>query len=304
MYILGISAFMSDSAACLLKDGHIIGAVEEERFIRKKHTGELPVNAIRCLLDMESISINDVNHVGFFFKPFLHIEKRMLQILKNMPSSFAFFKTHGGPWLDMVRIRKTLMEHFGLQKEPYQFHFIEHHKGHAASSYYLSPFEESAILTIDGSGELTSAFLGIVRGNTFVRFKEIYYPHSLGYLYAAVTKFLGFKPNRDEGKVMGLSSYGKAQYLDTFRDMCPIKGDGEFILNLDYFDFHKNAAYLENKKQWLSKRFLDIFGEPREPESKITERDADIAASLQVRLHEVAMHLANYLYGEAKCKNL
>jgi len=304
MYILGISAFQSDSSAALLKDGRLIGAIEEEKIVSRKHTGEFPASAIEYLLKTENIGIEEIGHIAFFWDPFLGLHHRMLSILKNMPSSLAFFSSHSGIWSSMVFVNNMIKKAFNLKKQTYKFHYINHHLAHVASSYFLSDFKESAILTVDGSGEWTNTGMYHARASDILRIKEFSYPNSLGYLYASVTQYLGFKPNSGEGKVMGLSSYGKPAYLDKFRQIVKLCPEGEYKLDLSYFDYYRNAAHVNNDKLWVSEKFIDEFGPMRMPESSIEERHEAIAASLQCVLNEAMLHMASYLYSVAKSENL
>ncbi|HDZ77265.1 MAG TPA: hypothetical protein ENH41_04190, partial [Candidatus Omnitrophica bacterium] len=228
MYILGISAFQSDSSAALLKDGRLIGAIEEEKIVEKKHTGDFPVNAIKFLLKKEDIDIRDVDHIAYFWNPFLGLHYRLGQIIKYLPGSLNFFNSHGSMWRDMVSINKRIQKEFGLNKQTYKFHNINHHLSHAASSYFLSDFKESAILTVDGSGEWKNTAIYSADGNNIRLIKDTTYPNSLGYVYASVTQYLGFRPNSGEGKVMGLSSYGNPEYIDIFRKIIKLCPEGEY----------------------------------------------------------------------------
>lgn len=304
MYILGISAFQSDSSAALLKDGRLIGAIEEEKIVEKKHTGDFPVNAIKFLLKKEDIDIRDVDHIAYFWNPFLGLHYRLGQIIKYLPGSLNFFNSHGSMWRDMVSINKRIQKEFGLNKQTYKFHNINHHLSHAASSYFLSDFKESAILTVDGSGEWKNTAIYSADGNNIRLIKDTTYPNSLGYVYASVTQYLGFRPNSGEGKVMGLSSYGNPEYIDIFRKIIKLCPEGEYKIDLSYFDYYRTAAYINNTKLWISNKFINQFGPMRVPESKIEKRHEDIAASLQYVLNETILHIVNYLYDVTKSDNL
>ncbi len=304
MYILGISAFQSDSSAALLKDGRLVGAVEEEKIIARKHTGEFPVNAIKFLLKRENISFSNIEHVVYFWDPFLGLHHRAWSIIKYLPGSLGFFDSHSGIWTNMVFINDRIKKELNLKRQTYKFHYINHHLAHAASSYFLSDFTESAILTVDGSGEWANTGMYYAKDNEIKLIKEIAYPNSLGYLYASVTQYLGFKPNSGEGKVMGLASYGKPDYIDKFRKILTLTPEGGYQLDLSYFDYYRNAAHVNNVKLWVSKKFIDEFGPVRVPESEIDSRHEAIAASLQQVLNEAILHMVNYLYDVTKSKNL
>lgn len=304
MYVLGISAYLCDSSAALVKDGQLVGAIEEEKLVGRKHTGELPVNAIRYLLKLENISFSDIDHVAYFFKPFLGLHHRLWMIIKNLPGSLTFYQTHGGMWQNMVKVKDHLNQAFQGEKPKFKFHNVAHHLSHAASSFLLSDFEEAAVLTVDGSGEWASTMMCVGRKNKVYPFKEIHFPHSLGYLYASVTEYLGFKPNSGEGKVMGLASYGRPRYIDSFRKLVLLKEKGRYQLDLSYFDYYKHGISSTQNRPWVSKKFISEFGPPRVPESKLEPRHEDMAASLQQVLEEAMLHMVNFLYAETKMENL
>lgn len=304
MYILGISAYLCDSSAALVKDGRLLGAIEEEKLVAQKHTGELPVNAIKHLLKEENISLSDIDHVAYFFKPFMGLHHRLWMIIKNLPGSLTFYQSHGGMWQSMVRVRHHLNRAFQVKNPKYRFHNVAHHLSHAASSFLISDFKEAAILTVDGSGEWTATMMCAGKNNKILPLKELYYPHSLGYLYASVTEYLGFKPNSGEGKVMGLASYGRPQYIDTFRKIVKLGEKGAYRLDLSYFDYYKHGITSTQNRSWVSQKFVSELGPPRTPESKIESRHEDIAASLQQVLEEVMLHMVNYLWEETKMENL
>lgn len=304
MYILGISAYQSDSSAALLKDGRLIGAIEEEKLVGIKHTGEFPVHSIQFLLEREGIKFSDIAHIAYFWKPFEGLHYRFWMILKHLPESANFYNSHGGRWTKIASVKQEIKKIFNVKNETFKFHTVNHHVSHAASSYFLSDFDEAAILTVDGSGEWKNTMMFLARGQDLKKIKDMTFPNSLGYLYASVTKYLGFKANSGEGKVMGLSSYGKPNYIHEFRKILKLKPQGEYELDLSYFDYYKNAASISNDKSWVSKKFIDVFGPPRVPESEITSYHEDIAASLQYVLNEVMLHIVNWLYETTKVNNI
>ncbi len=298
MFILGINCFLKDSSACLIKDGNIIASAEEERFVREKHTGIFPKNAISYCLKEAGIKISDISHIGFCMKPWKGFHKRLFVIARNLPDSLSFYHSHSRKWFCMLRLRTIINEMFKVEKEKYKLHFIEHHLSHAGSSFFLSGYEKSAILTVDGSGEIASCVSFKGEGNDIKKISEIYFPHSLGYLYGAVTQYLGFKQDSDEGKVMALASYGEPSYLDAFRKIVKIKKNGRLEFDLTYFDYQKG------KRRWVSDKFIKVFGKPRQPDCEIENRHKEIASSLQHIVEESFFHLANYLYEKTKMKNL
>lgn len=300
MYILGIGGYTLDSAAALVKDGNLIAAVEEERFTRRKHESGMPSKSIDCCLKTAGITLKDIDHIGFSYKPWLRLSKRIpYRILKIPKSPFyslgyivdEIYST--GNYLSELRQLK--------QNKNTKIHFIEHHIAHAASVFLTSPHEESAILTMDYMGEWTSTLMGKGTGTRIEKIKEIKFPHSLGILYAALTKYLGFQHGNDEYKVMGLASYGTPSYMDVFKDMVRLLPDGEYRINPDYFTYFASAG---SREGFMSKKFIDIFGPARIKDSEIEKKHLDIAASLQLILEETALHITNYLYEKTQSKNL
>jgi carbamoyltransferase len=295
MYILGLSCFYHDAAACLLKDGKIVAAAEEERFTRIKHDINFPINAINYCLTQENIKINDVDFIGFYEKPLLKFERILHSHLEMFPWSFwTFFKTIPS-WLnEKLKVPSIIRKKLHYNGE---ILFVDHHLAHAASCYLVSPFKKAAILTVDGVGEWSTTTYGYGEDNEIVLLKELQFPHSLGLLYSAVTAYLGFKVNNDEYKVMGLASYGKPVYYDEFMKIIDLKEDGSFKLDMSYFVYHY-------KLTMFGKKFIKTFGQPRDPESEITERHNDIAASLQKVTEDVLFKILNHVYKETKSKNL
>ncbi len=295
MYILGISCYYHDAAACLIHNGKIVAAAEEERFTRKKHDISFPINAIKFCLKKANITGDKLDHVAFYEKPLLKFERILSQHLEAFPKSyFTFIKTIPGWINEKLRIRKTLKKQIGYKKD---VSFIDHHLSHAASSYLVSPFKESAILTVDGVGEWATTTFGHAKENKVTIDKEIHFPHSLGLLYSTITAFLGFKVNNDEYKVMGLAPYGKPIYKDEIRKLITLHEDGSYSLDMSYFVF-----------QWASKmpsrKMTQLFGPQRKPESELTQKHKDIAASLQKVTEESLFHMLNQLHKETKSDNL
>jgi len=230
VYILGISCYYHDAAACLIHNGKIVAAAEEERFTRKKHDISFPINAIKFCLKKANITGDKLDHVAFYEKPLLKFERILSQHLEAFPKSyFTFIKTIPGWINEKLRIRKTLKKQIGYKKD---VSFIDHHLSHAASSYLVSPFKESAILTVDGVGEWATTTFGHAKENKVTIDKEIHFPHSLGLLYSTITAFLGFKVNNDEYKVMGLAPYGKPIYKDEIRKLITLHEDGSYSLDM------------------------------------------------------------------------
>ena len=284
MNVLGISCFYHDAAACLLKDGKVVAAAQEERFTRKKHDISFPVNAIKYCLEEGKITINDVNYIGFYEKPLLKFERLLSQHLEMFPRSFTSFFSALPSWLnEKLRVPSIIRKNLKY-KGPVLF--IEHHLAHAASAFLVSPFKKAAVLTIDGVGEWATAAYGYGEDNNITLLKELKFPHSLGLLYSTVTAFLGFTVNDAEYKVMGLSPYGKPIYYEQFKKIFHINDDGSMVLDMSYFDFHYKLAM-------PSKKFAEELGPMRKKETSIEQRHKDIAASLQKITEEVVFKMLN-----------
>lgn len=284
-YILGISAFYHDSAACLLRDGEILAAAQEERFTRQKGDASFPENAIEFCLRRAGISVADLSYVGFYDKPFLKFERILESYLGVTPRGFASFVKAAPLWVKQkLYMEKTLRDrlHYGGE-----ILYTEHHESHAASAFFPSPFEAAAILTMDGVGEWATASFGVGRGNKIELFKELRWPDSLGLLYSAFTYFAGFKVNSGEYKVMGLAPYGEPKYVDViYRELMDLREDGSFTLNQKYFNYLTGLTM-------TSGAFTDLFGgPPRVPESKLTQREMDLARSIQDVCEEVMLRMA------------
>ena len=304
--ILGISAFYHDSAACLLRDGEIIAAAQEERFTRKKHYAGFPSESIRYCLREGGISLCDLRYIAFYDKPLVKFERLLETYLAFAPRGLRSFVTAMPIWLKEKLFQKKLLQtEFlaltdGLKKSQLpQLLFGEHHESHAASAFYPSPFETAAVLCMDGVGEwaTTSAWLG--RGNELIPLWEIPFPHSLGLLYAAFTHYAGFKINSGEYKVMGLAPYGEPKYVKTIYDhLIDLKPDGSFRLNMEYFDYCAGLTM-------TSRKFDALFGgPPRKPETWLTQREMDLARSIQEVTEEVMLRLARTVHRETEAESL
>ena len=293
MYILGISAFYHDSAACLIKDGEIVAAAQEERFTRKKHDAEFPINAINYCLDEANISAINIDNVVFYEKPFLKFERLLETYLAFAPKGFKSFVKSMPSWIkdklfQKAYLIKELSKTLGSKIDwNDRLLFSEHHLSHAASAFYPSPFENSAIITLDGVGEWTTTSIAIGKKNDIEILKEIHFPHSLGLLYSAFTYYTGFKVNSGEYKMMGLAPYGRPIYSDLIKKhLIYIAGDGSFQLDMKYFDYATGLT-MTNKK------FEKLFGAPaRKSESLITQREMDLAASVQKVIEEIVIKIA------------
>jgi carbamoyltransferase len=290
-YILGISAYYHDSAACLLRDGQIVAAAQEERFTRKKHDAEFPSRAIRSCLEIGGISPGELSCIAFYDKPLLKFERLLETYLAYAPVGIRSFWKAMPAWLKKkLWIKELISDELGF-KGPILF--PEHHQSHAASAFFASPFRRAAFLTVDGVGEWTTTSWGVGDGNTFRIRAELHFPHSLGLLYSAFTFYTGFRVNSGEYKVMGLAPYGEPKYKQLIYDhLIDIREDGSFRLNMEYFDF---AAGLT----MTNRKFHHLFGgPPRRPESPLRQRDMDLARSVQEVTEEVMLRVARHIARE------
>ena len=305
MYILGISAFYHDSAACLLRDGEIIAAAQEERFTRKKHDAGFPYHAIHYCLKEAGISANLINNVVFYEKPFVKFERLLETYLAFAPKGFTSFAKAIPVWIKdklfqksvlIKELKSTLDENVNWKE---RLLFSEHHLSHAASAYYPSPFESAAVLTLDGVGEWTTTSLAVGKGRDLNVLKEIHFPHSIGLLYSAFTYYTGFKVNSGEYKVMGLAPYGKPRYANLIREkLITTSEDGSFQLDMSYFDYATGLT-MTNKK------FDALFGgPPRTSETELTQREMDLAASVQKVTEDFVLKLAKGIATETGERNL
>jgi carbamoyltransferase len=297
MNILGISAFYHDSAACLVQDGKILAAAQEERFTRKKHDPEFPKHAVDWCLRSQGLTIKDIDYVVFYDKPVLKFERLLETYLTTAPKGITSYAKALPLWLKhKLWIPETIKNELNFGGE---ILFTEHHQSHAGSAFYPSPYQEAAILTIDGVGEWTTNSLGIGRGNEFSLIKEIQFPHSLGLLYSAFTYFTGFKVNSGEYKVMGLAPYGEPRYVQQIYDnLIDLKDDGSFHLNLKHFDYLSGLTM-------TAESFGNFFDGPRrKPETPLTQREMDLARSIQEVVEEVMLRQARFLHKETGLDNL
>jgi carbamoyltransferase len=319
--ILGVSCYFHDAAAALLRDGQLVAAAEEERFSRKKHDYGFPENAIEFCLRSAGIKAQELDYLVFFEKPFLKFERLLLTSMQTFPRSLRVFREAMLTWLgDKIWIRHLIQNKLGLPGE--KILFSEHHLSHAASSFLCSPFDEAAILTIDGVGEWATASIGVGKGTDVRLLKEIRFPHSLGLLYSAFTAFLGFEVNEGEYKVMGMAPFGQPNHVEQVKKLIRLHKDGSFELDMDYFSFHHSSEQTYNEK------FASLFGKPRAPESHFftessgypsyfgdrpsnyaelcreNQHYADIAASIQAVIEEAVLNLARQAQSETGCTNL
>ena len=305
MYILGISAFYHDSAACLLKDGEIVAAAQEERFTRTKHDQSFPNNAIKYCLEQVNISASQIDNVVFYEKPFVKFERLLETYLAFAPRGFRSFAKAMPIWIKdklfqksalINELKATLDEDINWKE---RLLFSEHHLSHAASAFYPSPFERAAVLTLDGVGEWTTTSLSVGKGSELKVLKEIHFPHSLGLLYSAFTYYTGFKVNSGEYKIMGLAPYGEPRFADLIKEkLILVAEDGSFKLDMSYFNYATGLTMTNNK-------FNNLFGGlPRSPEAELTQREMDLAASIQKVTEEIVIKLAKGISKETGEKNL
>jgi carbamoyltransferase len=305
MIILGVSAFYHDAAACLVINGEIVAAAQEERFTRIKHDSAFPARAIEYCLNYAEIQPELIDKITFYDKPFLKFERLLETYIAFAPKGFKSFSTSMPVWLHDKIFQKLLIirEFSKLFGEEIAWGekllFSEHHLSHAASAFFPSPFDEAAVLTMDGVGEWTTSSIAIGRGNTLSVLKEIHFPHSLGLLYSAITQYIGFKVNSGEYKVMGLAPYGTPKYANLIKDnLIDIKEDGSFHLDMCYFDYCTGL-------KMINERFNHLFGAPpRLAESKLTQRDMDIASSVQAVAEEVIFKISKDIRKTTGQKNL
>lgn len=304
-HILGISAYYHDSAAALVKDGVIVAAVQEERFTRKKHDASFPTQGINYCLGEAGISLKEVDYIVFYEKPLVTFERLLETYLAFAPRGLRSFIAAMSAWLQEKLYLKTVLKKALAElgdcktKDLPPLLFNEHHQSHAASAFFPSPFDEAAVLCMDGVGEWATTSLWSGQGNQLTPHWEIHFPHSLGLLYSAFTYYTGFKVNSGEYKLMGLAPYGEPKYVDLILDnLLDLKADGTFRLNMAYFNYATGLT-MTNKK------FADLFGAPRRsPESPLTQREMDIAASIQVVTEKVVLRLGNTVYEELGLENL
>jgi len=321
VYILGISCYYHDAAASLLKDGQLVAAAEEERFSRIKHDYGFPRLAIQFCLDSAGITGKDLDYVVFFEKPFKKLDRILSTVLQTYPQSWKVFRESMITWvLDKLWVAGTLESEIGIPRD--RVLFSDHHLSHAASAFLCSPFEESAIMTVDGVGEWVTATWGVGRGNGIKLKKQIEFPHSIGLLYSAFTAFLGFEVNEGEYKVMGMAPYGQPKYVDKVWKVVHQHSDGSFTLDMDYFSFHRSTD------QTFTPKFAELFGEPRPKDlnfftegtgfpkyfgdppanyaelCKLNQHYADIASSIQKVTEELLVNMARNVHQQTGMKRL
>ncbi len=304
MLILGLSAFYHDSAACLVDDGRIVAAAQEERFTRKKHDSGYPEHAIAACLAAAGARAGDIDQVVFYDKPFLKFERLLETYLAFAPRGFRSFRLAIPVWLREKLFQKPLLLARLRTLDPEvdwaaRLLFAEHHLSHAAAAFFPSPFEQAVVLTMDGVGEWATTSVGIGRGHNLAIEREIHFPHSLGLLYSAFTYYTGFKVNSGEYKVMGLAPYGEPKYTNAILEyLVDLKPDGSFQLDLDYFDYCTGLTM-------TNQRFDALFGGPaRRPDQPLTQRHMDLAASVQAVLEEAVLRVTRSLAAETGLRNL
>ena len=321
MNVLGISCYFHDAAAALLSNGALVAAAEEERFTRKKHDFDFPEHAIDFCLKTAGLSGPDLDAVVFFEKPLLKFERLLMSSMQAFPRSHKVFREAMITWMgDKLWIKNLIQKR--LKVPPARILFSEHHLSHAASAFFCSPFDEAAILTIDGVGEWTTASIAMGRGTDIKLLREIRFPHSLGLLYSAFTAFLGFEVNEGEYKVMGMAPFGTPRYVDKVMKLIRLDDDGGFELNMEYFSFHYSTHKTYNGK------FVELFGAPRVPGmhfftpssgypsyfgrkpatydelGKLNQHYADLAASIQAVTEDVMVRMAQEAYRQTGAKKL
>jgi carbamoyltransferase len=321
LYVLGINAYHGDASAAIVKDGELLAAAEEERFNRCKHCAGFPAEAIKYCLGVAGITIDEVGHIGISRDPSAHLHKKILYAATRAAKSLGASAGAGGAdkggrgifgaiserianTAKVRDLKEDLAKHLSVQKSQLKakFHNVEHHRAHLASSFYVSPFERAALLSIDGFGDFISTMWGVGAGNSIEVMGQVEYPHSTGILYTATTQFIGFPHYGDEGKVMGLAPYGTPRYMEEFRDMIRTDEGGRFRLNLDYFRHHAEGVEMSWDEgsptigRIFSDEYVKRFGQAREKGEPLTDRERDIAASLQQRLEEVGFHILRHLH--------
>ena len=322
MYVLGISCFYHDAAAAILRDGVLIAAAEEERFSRKKHDSGYPVHAVQFCLEEARITPDELDYVVFYEKPLPKFERVLTSMLATWPRSLVAFREAMIVWLtEKLWVKDKIRGQLGIPRE--KILFVEHHLSHAASAFFCSPYDESAVLTLDGVGEWTTAALGVGKAtwdgtgtNSIELFQEARFPHSLGLFYSAFTAWLGFEVNDGEYKVMGMAPYGRPEHVDQVRKVIDFGNDGSFWLDMDYFSFHHSVEHT------FSRKFEELFGEARRPESEFFTREtgvpadameaavaanqyyADVAASVQATTEQAIVNIARYLHERTGSKRL
>ena len=314
MYILGINAYHGDAAAAIVRDGKLIAAAEEERFNRFKHSAGFPVQAIRYCLAAAGIGPEELDHVGISRDPSAHLHKKILFAATRVVSEGIFnqIKDRLGNAAKVRDLKDELACVFGVSKKLLRarFHNVEHHRAHLASCFFVSPFARAALLSIDGFGDFISTMWALGEGNEIDVLGQVEYPHSTGIVYTATTQFLGFPHYGDEGKVMGLAPYGRPRFIEEFREIIRTEENGQFRLNLEYFRHHAEGVEMTWDEgspvigRVFSDEYAHLFGPPRAPGEPLSDRERDIAASLQFRLEEIGFHVLNHLHEQTGVTDL
>ena len=316
MHILGINAYHGDASAAIIRDGRLIAAVEEERFNRFKHCAGFPEQSIRYCLDAAGIGLDEVDHIGISRDPSAHLHKKLLfaasRAARESAGLINQIKDRLGNAAKVRDLKSELARVFDVPRNRIRaaFHNVEHHRAHLASCFYVSPFERAALLSIDGFGDFISTMWAIGEHDAIEILGQVEYPHSIGIVYTATTQFLGFPHYGDEGKVMGLAPYGRPRFIDEFREIVRTEENGQLRLNLDYFRHHAEGVEMTWDRgspvvgRVFSDRFAEVFGPPRQPGAPLSDRERDIAASLQLRLEEVAFHVLNRLHEQTGLTDL
>ena len=302
MVILGINAYHGGASACLIRDGQVVAAAEEERFKRVKYWAGFPVEAIRYCLDEAGVTIQDVDHIGISRNPGANLYKKVLYVLSSRPS-FRLVRDRLANAAKVQDLGQVLAQALHVDRADFkaEFHNVEHHRAHLASAFFVSPYREAAILSVDGMGDFVSTMWGVGRENGLEVLGSINFPHSLGNFYTMITQWLGFPKYGDEGKVMGLAPYGEPVYLDQMRKIVRLQRDGTFELDLDYLAHGAEGATMTwddgapTIGRLYTDKLIELFGPPREPRTEITEHQRNVAASLQAMLEEAEFGLANML---------
>jgi len=299
MIILGLNTWFHDTSACLVRDGELLVALEEERFSRTKHTNEFPINAIEQCLKVAKLTLDDIDHIAVSIKPTHQWLTKILYALKAPHKCAPFIKHELVAGVFKQRRFRAWVKASWPRRTPPQIHFVEHHVSHAAGSFFVSPYQEAAIMTLDGSGEWACAWLGYGKDNKVTRYNESEFPHSLGSVYEAVTEFCGFKPNYDEGKTMGLAPLGDAsRFINQARKTVQVNADGKLQVCLDYFSY-QYWGY-----QRCASLFHETFGKPRACNGEFEQHHQDVAAAFQQVLEECALKMAAYLRTRTSAKHL
>lgn len=300
MLILGLNYSSHDAAATLISDSNIIAACEEERFNRKKHSKEFPIHAIQCCINIARVRVKDIDRIAFFIDPHLHYKLGLHNLLQGFPKSILYLPYVFSLTLKKYRIKNILKEHLIPLRMP-PLLYVNHHLAHAASAFYPSPFEKAVVLTYDGRGEFETICISIGRGTSLKKIYSVTFPHSIGYLYSMVTKYLGFTPQSDEHKVMGLSAYGTPTFCEAFSDIIFFDKRNKFKLNLEYFDHFYQYG---KKRNGYSGKFIKKFGPPRLPNEPLSQRHADLAFALQRVTESTVLNLVKYAYEITQERNL